>query len=169
MPLFFQSINLLYFFYLVSISLSFSYNPNNCLTLQTLLVHLQPHQLPSCPQPPLLCPSGIRWNKPPPDYVKLNTDASYKRYSSISSIAGVCRDEHGIWLFGFSCRVKSESVFEPELLAVRDALKLVWDKGLNFFFLESVSEAVVNKILNQVIRQSKNQFEAVILQCQAYV
>ncbi|KAJ6866141.1 hypothetical protein NC652_037634 [Populus alba x Populus x berolinensis] len=27
--------------------------------------------------------------------------------------------EHGIWLFGFSCRVKSESAFEDELLVVR--------------------------------------------------
>ncbi|KAB5516182.1 hypothetical protein DKX38_026830 [Salix brachista] len=49
-------------------------------------------------------------------------------------------DEHGIWLFGFSCRVKSESVFEPELLSVPDALKLAWDKGLKKVFLESDSE-----------------------------
>jgi ribonuclease HI len=125
--------------------------------------------LPYCPQPPLLCPSGIRWNKPPPGFVKLNTDASYKYISSKSSIAGVCRDEHGIWLFGFSCRVKSESAFEAELLAVREALKLAWDKGLKRVIVESDSESVVNRIRNQLTRQPKNQIEAVILECQSYV
>ncbi|KAH8483978.1 hypothetical protein H0E87_028414 [Populus deltoides] len=105
--------------------------PNPILVHPPPPLHYCPRPpLPYSPQPPLLCPSGIRWNKPPPGFVKLNTDASYKYISSKSSIAGVCRDEHGIWLFGFSCRVKSESAFEAELLAVREALKLAWDKGL---------------------------------------
>ncbi|KAL9343312.1 hypothetical protein Peur_063743 [Populus x canadensis] len=144
--------------------------PNPILVHPPPPLHYCPRPpLPYCPQPPLLCPSGIRWNKPPPGFVKLNTDASYKYISSKSSIAGVCRDEHGIWLFGFSCRVKSESAFEAELLAVREALKLAWDKGLKKVILESDSETVVKRIRNQVIRQPKNQFEAVILECQAYV
>ncbi|KAJ6860332.1 hypothetical protein NC651_036638 [Populus alba x Populus x berolinensis] len=55
------------------------------------------------------------------------------------------------------------SAFEAEFLAVREALKLAWDKGLKKVILESDSETVVKRIRNQVIRQPKNQLEAVIL------
>ncbi|KAJ6734329.1 hypothetical protein OIU79_001566 [Salix purpurea] len=119
--------------------------------------------------PPLDCPGGgIHWNKPPPGFVKLNTDASYKYDCQRSSIAGVCRDENGIWMFGFSSRVQSGSSFEAELVAVREALKLAWDKGLTRVTLESDSESVVNRIRNQRIRQPKNQLEEIILECQGY-
>ncbi|KAF9663279.1 hypothetical protein SADUNF_Sadunf17G0021700 [Salix dunnii] len=133
----------------------------------------------SVPPPPLNCPpvpppffptisAGIHWNKPPPGFVKLNTDASYKYKCSRSSIAGVCRDENGIWMFGFSSRVHSGSSFEAELVAVREALKLAWDKGLRRVILESDSESVVNRIRTQRIRQPKNQLEEIILECQGY-
>ncbi|KAJ6860090.1 hypothetical protein NC651_036433 [Populus alba x Populus x berolinensis] len=103
--------------------------------------------------------------KPPLGFVKLNTDASYKYNYSRSSVAGVCRDEHGIWLFGFSSSVKSGSAFESELLAVREALKLAWDKGLKSVIVESDSKSVVKRICNQLTRRPKNQIEAVILEC----
>ncbi|KAJ6683460.1 hypothetical protein OIU85_007173 [Salix viminalis] len=133
------------------------------------------------PPPPLYCPpphfsptisNGIHWIKPPPGFAKLNTDASFKKYKyncSRSSIAGVCRDENGRWMFGFSSRVQSGSSFEAELVAVREALKLAWHKGLRWVIVESDSESVVNRILNQIIRQPKNKLEAIILECQGYV
>nr|TKS08369.1 uncharacterized protein D5086_0000103910 [Populus alba] len=112
---------------------------------------------------------GFTGKKPPLGFVKLNTDASYKYNCSRSSVAGVCRDEHGVWLLGFSSRVKSGSAFESELLAVREALKLAWDKGLKRVIVESDSESVVNRIRNQLTRRPKNQIEAVILERQSYV
>ncbi|KAB5515929.1 hypothetical protein DKX38_026577 [Salix brachista] len=71
-------------------------------------------------------------------------------------------------MFGFSSRVQSGSSFEAELVAVREALKLAWDKGLRRVILESDSESVVNRIRNQKIRQPKNQLEEIILECQGY-
>ncbi|KAJ6734323.1 hypothetical protein OIU79_001560 [Salix purpurea] len=115
----------------------------------------------------------IHWNKPPPGFAKLNTDASFKKYKyncSRSSIAGVCRDENGIWMFGFSSRVESESSFEAELVAVREALKLAWDKGLTRVIVESDSKSVVDRINNiKLNRQPKNQLEEIILECKGYV
>ncbi|KAJ6691068.1 hypothetical protein OIU74_015703 [Salix koriyanagi] len=65
--------------------------------------------------------------------------------------------------------------FEAELLAVREALQLAWDKGLKRVIVESDSEivesdseSVVNRTRNQLIRQPKNQFEAIIVECQSY-
>ncbi|KAJ6370397.1 hypothetical protein OIU76_028635 [Salix suchowensis] len=71
-------------------------------------------------------------------------------------------------MFGFSSRIQSRSSFEAELVAVREALKLAWDKGLRRVILESDSESVVNRIRNQKIRQPKNQMEEIILECQGY-
>ncbi|KAJ6866138.1 hypothetical protein NC652_037631 [Populus alba x Populus x berolinensis] len=75
-----------------------------------------------------------------------------------------------MWYMGFGRGlVKSESAFEAELLVVREALKLAWDRGLKKVILESDSETAVKRIRNQVICQPENQFKAVILACQAYV
>ncbi|KAJ6370398.1 hypothetical protein OIU76_028636 [Salix suchowensis] len=144
----------------------------------SFIIPFPPPSPSAVPPPPLYCPppphflptisTGIHWNKPPPGFVKLNTDASYKYNCQRSSIAGVCRDEDGIWMFGFSSRVQSGSSFEAELVAVREALKLAWDKGLRRVILESDSESVVNRIRNQTIRQPKNQMEEIILECQGY-
>ncbi|KAJ6734328.1 hypothetical protein OIU79_001565 [Salix purpurea] len=59
-------------------------------------------------------------------------------------------------MFGFSSRVQSGSAFEAELVAVREALKLAWDKGLRRVILESDSESVVNRIraANQSTQES---------------
>ncbi|KAJ6860091.1 hypothetical protein NC651_036434 [Populus alba x Populus x berolinensis] len=65
--------------------------------------------------------------------------------------------------------VKSGSAFESELLAVREALKLAWDKGLKRVIVESDPKSVVKRICNQLTRRPKNQIEAVILECQSYV
>ncbi|KAJ6683463.1 hypothetical protein OIU85_007176 [Salix viminalis] len=72
-------------------------------------------------------------------------------------------------MFGFSSRIQSRSSFEAELVAVREALKLAWDKGLRSVIVESDSESVVDRIRNQIIRQPKNKLEAIILECQGYV
>ncbi|KAJ6371893.1 hypothetical protein OIU77_002252 [Salix suchowensis] len=58
-------------------------------------------------------------------------------------------------MFGFSSRIQSRSSFEAELVAVREALKLAWDKGLRWVIVESDSETVVDRIRNQRIRQSQ--------------
>ncbi|KAJ6683459.1 hypothetical protein OIU85_007172 [Salix viminalis] len=94
----------------------------------------------------------------------------YEYNCSRSSIAGVCRDENGRWMFGFSSRVQSGSSFEAELMAVLEALKVAyWVKGLRRVILESDSKSVVDRISNQRIHQPKNQLEEIILECKGYV
>ncbi|KAB5515930.1 hypothetical protein DKX38_026578 [Salix brachista] len=65
--------------------------------------------------------------------------------------------------------IQSRSSFEAELVAVREALKVAWDKGLRSVIVESDSESVVNRIRNQIISQPKNKLEEIILECQGYV
>ncbi|KAJ6392584.1 hypothetical protein OIU84_023933 [Salix udensis] len=73
-------------------------------------------------------------------------------------------------MFGFSSRIQSGSSFEAELVAVREGLKVAWDKGLiRSVIVESDSESVVDRIRNQIIPQPKNKLEAIILECQGYV
>ncbi|KAJ6691034.1 hypothetical protein OIU74_015672 [Salix koriyanagi] len=64
--------------------------------------------------------------------------------------------------------IQSGSSSEAQLVVVREALKLAWDKGLRRVILESDSESVVNRIRNQLVRQPKNQLEEIILECQGY-
>lgn len=84
----------------------------------------------------------IRWGKPHQGWIKLNTNASTKGNSGLSSAGELLRDSDGRWLGGFVHFVGLTSLVHAEMWAVRLGLKLPWDVECHNIVLEVDSEVV---------------------------
>ncbi|XP_075489668.1 uncharacterized protein LOC142528503 [Primulina tabacum] len=70
-----------------------------------------------------------RWKKPATGTYKLNVDACVNENSNLYSIDGVLRDYQGRLLLGFGKQISQPlSVAHGELLAIREGVKLVYEK-----------------------------------------
>ncbi|KAL6533965.1 hypothetical protein OROHE_013798 [Orobanche hederae] len=83
-----------------------------------------------------------RWIRPPAGWFKQNTDASLVPSTGDAAAGGLIRDEDGIWVCGFSQRLKVQSINLAELLALRDGLNMAWDMRLRWILVEIDSEVV---------------------------
>lgn len=61
------------------------------------------------------------WMKPPQNWVKLNTDASFIGNQD-AAIGGAARNSEGTWLWQFNGRIGSTDVYSAELQALRKGL-----------------------------------------------
>lgn len=90
----------------------------------------------------------VRWQKPSREFVKLNVDGSARLAAGTSAAGGVCRDDEGRWLFGFSTRLGNNSAHSAELQAVSYGLTTAWEEGYRKIILESDSELVTSALNN---------------------
>ena len=58
---------------------------------------------------------GIRWERPPQGWMKLNTDGSVNGNPSLAGCGGMIRDDSGQWIVGFSKCINITSSFAAEL------------------------------------------------------
>ena len=58
---------------------------------------------------------GIRWERLPQGWVKLNTDGSANGTSELAGCGGVIRNDEGQWIVGFSKCINITSSFAAEL------------------------------------------------------
>ena len=57
----------------------------------------------------------VKWMRPDAGWKKCNTDGSVHGQQRLAGGGGVCRDEDGRWVFGFSRNIGSSSVLWTEL------------------------------------------------------
>ncbi|KAK6912588.1 Ribonuclease H domain [Dillenia turbinata] len=88
-------------------------------------------------------PKWVSWIPPYVGFIKLNTDGSVNRASSLAAIGGILRNDKREWLFGFSMNVGSSSVFAAKLWGVWERLKLSTKHNLYGTKLEVDSSIVV--------------------------
>ncbi|XVF26187.1 hypothetical protein REPUB_Repub13aG0277500 [Reevesia pubescens] len=89
----------------------------------------------------------ISWSKPLTDFVKINVDGSVRGQPRFATTGGVLRDEHGMWISGFTYRIGVACILTAELWAVFQGLLLSWDRGFQKVQMETDSLTVLQKII----------------------
>ncbi|XP_077247863.1 uncharacterized protein LOC143887636 [Tasmannia lanceolata] len=98
--------------------------------------------LPCHPKDPT--PKLVSWVKPPPAWVKINTDASL--LNDIGGLGGLIRNPEGNCLKFFSVRVKNHPIYLLELQALLRGIQLAARHHFPHVWLESDSSSAVNMI-----------------------
>lgn len=81
------------------------------------------------------CDVPYAWMPPGKGLLKLNVDGSWVDSSSEASIAGICRDAHGVSIAGYVKKIRADSAELAETLALREALLFL---SLFFFWCRTV-------------------------------
>ncbi|KAK9999219.1 hypothetical protein SO802_018822 [Lithocarpus litseifolius] len=84
---------------------------------------------------------SVRWLRPSPGWVRLNTDGSSLGNPGKAGGGGLIRDENGSWIKGFIRNIGFSSSMEAELWALRDGLSLCL--SLNIYAVEVEIDAKV--------------------------
>ncbi|KAK9046564.1 hypothetical protein V6N11_052450 [Hibiscus sabdariffa] len=77
------------------------------------------------------------WTRPRTGWIKVNVDASVSTIDRSAGAGGALRDDHGVWLSGYTRFVGRCDALLAELWAMHDGLLLAWDLGFRFVELES--------------------------------
>ncbi|GKV12610.1 hypothetical protein SLEP1_g23732 [Rubroshorea leprosula] len=88
--------------------------------------------------------SMYKWIKPPPSFLKLNTDGSAIDNPGKDARGGLIRDSWGNWILGFSKRIGWSSILLAELWAIRDGLQLAVFRNFSHLLIETDSLTAVN-------------------------
>ncbi|KAK4731276.1 hypothetical protein R3W88_024264 [Solanum pinnatisectum] len=76
--------------------------------------------------------------KPPEGVLKLNIYGSFEQNSTNGGTGGVLRDHLGIWIAGFTCKVKVRNAHHAEVLALLHGVNVA--KRLNFTLLQVIAK-----------------------------
>ncbi|XP_075645075.1 uncharacterized protein LOC142616073 [Castanea sativa] len=90
----------------------------------------------------------VRWEKPQPGWVSLNTDGSALGNLGRARCGRLIRNEHGDWLGGCSRRIGVTNGFVAELWALRDSLILYHNLHLNVVNIQLDAKALIDVISN---------------------
>ena len=94
-------------------------------------------------EPSTIFPSNqSKWENPPLNWVKINSDASVVGINCSAAIGGVARDSSGRWLWGFSGRIGNSEVDGAELSAVKKSLEFAWERRTQRIIIETDSSNV---------------------------
>ncbi|MBA0686939.1 hypothetical protein Goari_014506 [Gossypium aridum] len=72
---------------------------------------------------------GSTWSRPEEGYVKLNADGVVLSSRAHASVGGIIRDTNGVWQCGFSMTIGDGTIFQVEVRATLERLRLAWNKG----------------------------------------
>ncbi|KAF7806607.1 putative ribonuclease H protein At1g65750 family [Senna tora] len=89
----------------------------------------------------------IRWEPPDTGFVKINVDGSCKEDGyGPASCGGLARDEHGVFICGFSAYLGVCSTIHAELWGMLKGLEMAWSLELKKVQLESDSRLAIELI-----------------------
>ncbi|KAK9990920.1 hypothetical protein SO802_025905 [Lithocarpus litseifolius] len=88
----------------------------------------------------------VKWNKPPKEWFKLNTDGASSGNPGKAGGGGLIRDCNGRWIKGFSRSIEHASSFVAEFWALRDGLKLALGTGVQRLVVELDAKVVISLI-----------------------
>ena len=86
----------------------------------------------------------VYWQKPPPDWYKLNSDGAVSQ--NCASIGGIIRNSEGDPVFAYQELCGEKTVFESELLAIKCGLDYCLTKGFLNVIVEADSLSVLQLI-----------------------
>ncbi|XP_065622950.1 uncharacterized protein LOC136064750 [Quercus suber] len=88
----------------------------------------------------------VKWNKPPEEWFKLNTNGASSGNPGKVGCGGLIRDCNGRWIKGFSRSIGHASNFVAEFWALRDGLKLALGIGVHRLVVELDAKVVISLI-----------------------
>uniref|UniRef100_A0A2N9FPJ3 CCHC-type domain-containing protein n=1 Tax=Fagus sylvatica TaxID=28930 RepID=A0A2N9FPJ3_FAGSY len=88
----------------------------------------------------------VKWNPPPVNWAKLNTDGLVLGDPGLAGGGGVIRDSLGNWLVGFSRSIGITSCVQAELRALKDGLLLALDLEISKLEIEMDSSVAVESL-----------------------
>ena len=86
----------------------------------------------------------VKWNKPPGQWFKLNTNGASNGNPGKVGGGGLVRDWNEKWIKGFSRSIGHASSFIAEFWVLRDGLKLALDMGVLRLVMELDAKVVVS-------------------------
>uniref|UniRef100_A0A2N9GG55 RNase H type-1 domain-containing protein n=1 Tax=Fagus sylvatica TaxID=28930 RepID=A0A2N9GG55_FAGSY len=89
---------------------------------------------------------SVKWNPPPVNWAKLNTDGSVLGDPGLAGGGGVIRDSLGNWIGGFSRSIGITSCVQAELRALKDGLLLALDLEISKLEIEMDSSVAVESL-----------------------
>ncbi|XP_050229329.1 uncharacterized protein LOC126678474 [Mercurialis annua] len=88
----------------------------------------------------------VGWSRPPPGWIKINTDGAFSQATRVGKAGGLARDETGRWLGSFAMCIGRDSVIGAEFRGVYHGLLLGWKLGATRVVIEVDNSLVVEKI-----------------------
>ncbi|KAK5811237.1 hypothetical protein PVK06_026561 [Gossypium arboreum] len=67
---------------------------------------------------------SISWSRLEEGYVKFNIDSAVLSFRACASVRGTIRDTNGVWQCGFSMTIGDGTIFQVEVKAVLEGLRL---------------------------------------------
>ncbi|KAK8683881.1 hypothetical protein V6N13_039927 [Hibiscus sabdariffa] len=93
------------------------------------------------------CPSHTSsWAPPPPNFLKINCDASFSNSRKYAGIAAVVRNSNGIMVDGINAQVHASSPHVAECLALRLGSTLIEQHGWQQVIVESDCKRAIEMI-----------------------
>ncbi|KAK4270818.1 hypothetical protein QN277_019587 [Acacia crassicarpa] len=86
------------------------------------------------------------WQKPPADWIKINTDGAVALGSGRAGCGGVLRDSREAWVCGFMKNIGVCSVTDAEEWAIFEGMRLAWELGFRKAIVESDSLELIARI-----------------------
>ena len=108
-------------------------------------------------------PINGRWCKPPPGYLKLNVDGSFR--DGRATFAGVLRDHRGVWMWGFTGVSHVSSSLAAELHALSQGLMLLIQRHAFRTLIEPDSSEAINLLHDYV--EPEHPLSAQLVTCKS--
>ncbi|KAF7813422.1 ribonuclease H [Senna tora] len=93
-----------------------------------------------------IAPFNVKWDPPPVDWIKLNTDGTAYGNPGNAGCGGILRDHKGEWIGGFTSHIGSCSALDAELWGILKGLAFTKKKGLNSIMVECDSKEAITLI-----------------------
>ncbi|KAF7827592.1 reverse transcriptase [Senna tora] len=89
----------------------------------------------------------VKWGKPRPGLLKLNTDGSSLGNPGPAGFGGLFRDENGRWICGFSSHLGNRTNMFAELSAIKHGLNIAINRGFLRFVVDADCLEAINLIM----------------------
>ncbi|GLJ45809.1 hypothetical protein SUGI_0963950 [Cryptomeria japonica] len=89
----------------------------------------------------------VRWEVPPPGWMKLNFDGASKGNPGVAGYGAIIRNELGRLIYAVSGEMGIASDNEAELCTLEAGLKLCVEKGLSKIIIEGDSQVVIIRVM----------------------
>ncbi|PKI39106.1 hypothetical protein CRG98_040530 [Punica granatum] len=91
----------------------------------------------------------VRWRRPPPGWIKVNTDGASRGNPGLAGAGGLICGDDGRWICGFVHNVGFATSTIAKLWGALVGLELAWDRGYRYVVLELDSQVVQRLLSNQ--------------------
>ena len=106
---------------------------------------------------------AVRWEKPPLNWYKLNTDGASCGNPGRARGGGVIRDNAGNWIKGFARYIGYTTSIIAEFWALRDGLKLAIQLGVKNLEVELDAKVIIDLINSR--NSSNTAYPSLLLDC----